>query len=102
MKALLLTVALAVTAVASAPVWSYANEQSLHQNQKRTGTDECAAKSGHAAAQAEPTSKPPRLSVGTSYPDTKLNLPWFLTDIINAVNTRQSPRCLLHTLGRGF
>jgi hypothetical protein len=31
-------------------------------------------------------SKPPRLSVGTSYPDTELILPWFLTDIINFVN----------------
>jgi hypothetical protein len=100
MKALFITVALAVTAVASAPAWSYVNEQSLQQT--RTGTDHCAVNSGDAAAQAESTSKRPRLSVGTSYPDTKLNLPWFLTDIINAVNTRQSPRCLLHTLGKGF
>ncbi|PMS34837.1 hypothetical protein B0G57_10650 [Trinickia symbiotica] len=100
MKTLLVTAVLAATAVASAPAWSYVNEQSVQQN--RTGTDECAANSRHAAAQAEPTSKPPRLTVGTSYPDTKLNLPWFLTDIVNAVNTRQSPRCLLHTLGRGF
>jgi len=34
------------------------------------------------------TSKPPRLSVGVSYPDTQLILPWFLNDIINFVNYR--------------
>lgn len=33
-------------------------------------------------------SKPPRLTVGTSYPDTQLILPWFLNDIINFVNYR--------------
>jgi len=34
------------------------------------------------------TSKPPRLTVGTSYSDTQLILPWFLNDIINFVNYR--------------
>ena len=33
-----------------------------------------------------PTSKPPRLTVGVSDPDTQLILPWFLNDIINFVN----------------
>ena len=33
-------------------------------------------------------SKPPRLTVGTSYSDTQLILPWFLNDIINFVNYR--------------
>ena len=32
------------------------------------------------------TSKPPRLSVGVSDPNTQLILPWFLNDIINFVN----------------
>ena len=31
-------------------------------------------------------SRPPRLTVGTSYSDTQLILPWFLNDIINFVN----------------
>jgi hypothetical protein len=35
------------------------------------------------APPGDSTSKPPRLSVGTSYPDTQLILPWFLNDIIN-------------------
>jgi hypothetical protein len=32
--------------------------------------------------------KPPRLTVGVSDPDTQLILPWFLNDIINFVNYR--------------
>jgi hypothetical protein len=32
--------------------------------------------------------RPPRLTVGTSYSDTQLILPWFLNDIINFVNYR--------------
>jgi hypothetical protein len=42
----------------------------------------------NAATPANATPKPPRLSVGTSYPDTQLILPWFLNDIINFVNYR--------------
>ena len=34
------------------------------------------------------SSKPPRLTVGVSDPDTQLILPWFLNDIINFVNYR--------------
>jgi hypothetical protein len=34
------------------------------------------------------SSRPPRLTVGTSYPDTELILPWFLNDIIDFVNYR--------------
>jgi hypothetical protein len=36
---------------------------------------------------AYPT-RPPRLTVGVSDPDTQLILPWFLNDIINFVNYR--------------
>ncbi|NML34369.1 hypothetical protein [Paraburkholderia antibiotica] len=32
--------------------------------------------------------RPQRLTVGTSYSDTQLILPWFLNDIINFVNYR--------------
>jgi len=38
---------------------------------------------GDAAA-----TRPPRLTVGVSDPDTELILPWFLNDIINFVNYR--------------
>ena len=33
-------------------------------------------------------SRPPRLTVGVSDPDTQLILPWFLNDVINFVNYR--------------
>lgn len=44
----------------------------------------------HAPDSAPPGtgSRPPRLTVGTSYPDTQLILPWFLNDIIDFVNYR--------------
>ena len=35
-----------------------------------------------------PDRAPPRLTVGVSYPDTQLILPWFLNDIIDFVNYR--------------
>ncbi len=100
MKAFFCVVALTVCALNSPPTWSHANEQPVQQH--RGDTDKCVASPGSSAAHADSTSKPPRISVGVSYPDTQLNLPWFLTDIINAVNTHQSPRCLLHTLGNDF
>jgi hypothetical protein len=34
------------------------------------------------------SSRPPRLTVGVSDPDTQLILPWFLNDIINFINYR--------------
>jgi ABC-type Fe3+-hydroxamate transport system substrate-binding protein len=37
---------------------------------------------------ADSASRPPRLTVGTSYSDTQLILPWFLNDVINFVNYR--------------
>ncbi|WP_246530250.1 hypothetical protein [Paraburkholderia podalyriae] len=40
------------------------------------------------APPADAASRPPRLTVGTSYSDTQLILPWFLNDIINFVNYR--------------
>lgn len=40
------------------------------------------------ATSGDATSKPSRLSVGVSYSDTQLILPWFLNDIINFVNYR--------------
>ncbi|RQR63186.1 hypothetical protein DIE07_06295 [Burkholderia sp. Bp9002] len=46
--------------------------------------------------------RPPSIRVCVSDPDTQLNLPWFLTDIINAVNTRQSGREFLHQMRKDF
>ncbi|TDG06977.1 hypothetical protein E1N52_17150 [Paraburkholderia guartelaensis] len=44
--------------------------------------------SPYGANPGAPASKPPRLTVGVSDPDTQLILPWFLNDIINFVNYR--------------
>jgi hypothetical protein len=52
-------------------------------------TNQAAQSNPYAAAGATPgdaTSRPPRLTVGVSYPDTQLILPWFLNDIIDFVN----------------
>lgn len=40
------------------------------------------------ATPGDATTKPPRLTVGVSNPDTQLILPWFLNDIINFINYR--------------
>ncbi|KWK67637.1 hypothetical protein [Burkholderia ubonensis] len=50
----------------------------------------CASRASPCATRDAATPKPPVLSVGVSDPDTQLILPWFLTDIINAVNTHES------------
>ncbi|MFP3503706.1 hypothetical protein [Burkholderia sp. SIMBA_062] len=48
------------------------------------------------------TSKAPPIRVCVSDSDTQLNLPWFLTDILTAVDTRQSPRDLFHKMRNDF
>ncbi|RQV57754.1 hypothetical protein DF024_26395 [Burkholderia cenocepacia] len=48
-----------------------------------------------------PSSAPPiRVCVGDS--DTQLNLPWFVTDVLTAVDTHQSPSGLLHKMRNDF
>ena len=49
-----------------------------------------------------PPANAPVISVGVSDPNTQLILPWFLTDIINAINTRTSAGDFLRTVGRGI
>ncbi|WP_175780506.1 hypothetical protein [Burkholderia anthina] len=48
------------------------------------------------------TSKAPPIRVCVSDADTQLNLPWFLTDVLTAVDTHQSPRDLLHKMRDDF
>ncbi|QTD93096.1 hypothetical protein [Burkholderia anthina] len=48
------------------------------------------------------TSKAPPIRVCVGDSDTQLNLPWFLTDVLTAVDTRQSPRDLLHKMRDDF
>ena len=65
-------------------------------------TETRAARSHQDGARAEPGSGQPVLSVGVSDPDTQLILPWFLADIVDAVNTHQSFGDLLHTMKSGL
>jgi len=64
-----------------APAWSYAGTAVAPSPQQNTLAAE--------PANAQSTDKP-RLTVGVSDPNTQLILPWFLTDIINAVNSHPS------------
>lgn len=52
----------------------------------------------HDTGRGAPTAQP-TLKVGVTDPNTQLNLPWFLTDTINAINARSSPNDLLRKLG---
>ncbi|WP_322025884.1 hypothetical protein [Burkholderia sp. BCC1977] len=61
-----------------------------------SSTSAATAPASRAASKAPPI----RVCVGDS--DTQLNLPWFLTDILTAVDTHQSPRDLLHKMRNDF
>jgi hypothetical protein len=58
--------------------------------------------SSGTAADARGTSKAPPVRVCVGDADTQLNLPWFLTDVLTAVDTHQSPRDLLHKMRNDF
>lgn len=49
-------------------------------------TEPLANKPANNQAGPSETAKPPKLIVGTSYPDEPLILPWFLDDAIGSVN----------------
>ncbi|MBN3816213.1 hypothetical protein G3N57_06085 [Paraburkholderia sp. Se-20369] len=51
---------------------------------------------------ARSPSKPPLIRVCAGDSDTQLTLPWFLTDIIHAVNTHQSGHDLLRKMREDF
>jgi len=53
------------------------------------------------AQQAEPASRQ-RLRVGLSDPNTELVLPWFLADLVDAVNRRSSPHDFAKKLRDGI
>jgi hypothetical protein len=100
MKSFCSTAALAVLAAGCSSTWSPANKQTTQHIPAYTDT--CVPCANHGATHADSTSKPPVLSVSASDPDTQLILPWFLTDIINAVNAHESVGDLLHTIRSGF
>jgi hypothetical protein len=100
MRSFCTTFALVVLAAGCSSTWSPANKQGVPHFP--TDTDTCASRTKQGAARADSVPKPPVLRVGVSDPDTQLILPWFLADIINAVNTHQSVSDLLHTMKGDF
>lgn len=100
MKAFPYLAASMIVAAASFPALCHA--QSEAPLPARATANECAVSADPSIAPTGTASKPPVLSVGVSDPNTKLNLPWFLTDIVNAVNTHQSARCFAQALRRGI
>jgi hypothetical protein len=94
--------ALAVLTAGCSPAWPPSNQQSAQQTVQRLPADTNTSCVNHGAARAGCTSKPPVLIVGVSDPDTQLILPWFLTDIVNAVNTHESVSDFLSTIKSGF
>ncbi|CAB3792203.1 hypothetical protein LMG28614_03471 [Paraburkholderia ultramafica] len=84
MKPFCFAAALVVLTAGCASAGSPANNQTARPNP--ADTDTYILHSTDGAIPGNSTSKPPRLSVGVSYSDTQLILPWFLNDIINFVN----------------
>jgi PBP1b-binding outer membrane lipoprotein LpoB len=91
---------LVLVAAGCSSTWPPAPEQTVQHAPADTATR--TARTDHAVARAEPPQRPPSLSVGVSDPGTQLILPWFLADIVNAVNTRQSFGDLMHTMKGGL
>jgi hypothetical protein len=77
-------VALVLLITGCASTWLPATNQTAQPIPADTNT--YIPRANHVAMRGDSASKPPVLSVGVSYPDAQLILPWFLTDIINAIN----------------
>jgi hypothetical protein len=86
MKPFCFAAALVVLTAGCASTGSPANKQTVRPGP--ADTDTYILHTTNGATHGDSTSKPPRLTVGTSYSDTQLILPWFLNDIINFVNYR--------------
>ncbi|MCC8393000.1 hypothetical protein LJ656_10405 [Paraburkholderia sp. MMS20-SJTR3] len=85
MKSLCFAAALVVLVTGCTSTSSPASDQLARPPSVDTDTYMLHAPDGAKPASAE---RAQRLTVGTSYSDTQLILPWFLNDIINFVNYR--------------
>lgn len=86
MKVFACAAAMMLSLAASTPAWSDANDVS-------------AATATPAANQNSSKAAEPVLRVGVSDPNTQLILPWFLADIVDAINNRTPPADLLRKAG---
>jgi hypothetical protein len=100
MKHVRYVIAAMMMAGASFPTLCHAHAQATQP--ARADANECTVSADPSITPTGSAAKPPVLSVGVGDPDTKLNLPWFLTDIVNAVNTHESAHCFLRALRSGI
>ncbi|RQR47440.1 hypothetical protein DIE21_26775 [Burkholderia sp. Bp9140] len=92
---------LILLAAASLPALAGSTVSPVPQQARNCVPSSPSASAGTApGSRAVPKAPPIRVCVGDS--DTQLNLPWFLTDVLTAVDTHQSPRDLLHKMRDDF
>ncbi len=99
MTALRFAVPLILFTAACSPAWS---DASVHLEQTQPDTLVPASVAVNDQKHTALPANAPVISVGVSDPNTQLILPWFLTDIINAINTRTSASDYLRTVGHGI
>jgi hypothetical protein len=104
MKLFYVSATVAITAIFAAgcsSTWPPSAERDARQVPPTAATSTTpTARTDQHASKSKP--KPPVLSVGVTDPNTQLILPWFLADIINAVNTHQSFGSTLNTMKQGL
>ncbi|CAH2797063.1 MAG: hypothetical protein PPHEINF_4421 [uncultured Paraburkholderia sp.] len=87
-------------AACSSSAWPPAGEPVAQR--VSSAADTGAMHTSQSPPRAAPASKQPVLSVGVSDADTQLILPWFLTDMIDAVNSHQSFGDFLNAMKAGL
>jgi hypothetical protein len=104
MKRFYVSATVAITAIFAAgcsSTWPPSAERATRQVPPTAATSTTpTARTDQHASKSKP--KPPVLSVRVTDPGTQLILPWFLADIINAVNTHQSFGSTLNTMKQGL
>jgi hypothetical protein len=88
MTAIRLALPFALLALACRPVLSYANVDVAQTARPVACTPDVVASAG--APDSPPTCDRSRITVGVSDPNAQLILPWFLSDIVNAINLHYS------------
>jgi hypothetical protein len=84
MKPVCFAAAIAVFTAGCASTSPPANDQTARPGS--ANPDSYILHTPNGAPPGNAASRPPRLTVGVSDPDTQLILPWFLNDVINFVN----------------
>lgn len=101
MKRVAIAAVLTLLAAVSLPATAGAPSDATAPVPAQAHEKNCVPSRETAQGVRSPSKAPPiRVCVGDS--DTQLNLPWFLTDVLTAVDTHQSPGALLHQMRNDF